>query len=82
MTTAFYCTAHEVRIPSFRRYGPLVIPAGLRCRPITTGGTAGKFFLDQLPVSIFPTNSFLRHDATYYGVVIESADVKIANPGA
>lgn len=77
MPNTFYCTAHEVRIPAFRGYGPLVIPAGLRCRPITTGGTAGKFFLDQLPVGIFPADSFLRHDATYYGVVLEPADVKV-----
>lgn len=53
------------------------LPAGLRCKPITEGTTAGKFFLDELPLELFPANSFIRHDATYYGIVLEPEEVQI-----
>ena len=70
-----YRTTHEIHLLAYRNYGPLGIPAGLRCRPITEGGTAGKFFLDEFPSALFAPNSFLLHDAIHYGVVLEPADV-------
>lgn len=50
----------------------LDLPAGLQVRPVLTGteGFNGNYNLDQFPVSIFPFNSFVRHDATHYGIVL------------
>jgi len=56
--------------------GTLGIPAGLRVKKITSGGTAGKFFLDELPASLFPLGSISRHDATYYGVILDPSQVE------
>lgn len=56
-------------------YGVLDIPAGLRVKLIAEGGTKGKFFLDQFPASIFPSGSFIRHDAVHYGVVLDPDQV-------
>lgn len=48
---------------------PVTIPAGTRCRLITKGGTAGRYWIDDL--SWIPKEeSFLRHDATHYGIDI------------
>ena len=63
-----YGTKHEITLKGFKGgsnqpYPDLVIPTGLRCRPINEGGTAGKFFLEQLPVDLFPPGSFIAHDA-------------------
>jgi hypothetical protein len=77
-----FVTAREITISGFRGgsafpkgYEDFKVPAGLRCKPIMEGSTSGKFWLDELPRDIFPPNSFIRHDATHYGVVIEEADV-------
>lgn len=77
-----YLTKHEILIQGFAGgsrvvYPDFTLPAGLRCRPINAGGTAGKFFLDELPADIFPRDSFIWHDATHYGVVLEAADVLV-----
>ncbi len=52
------------------------IPEGRRVVPITGGGTAGKFWIDDL--QDIPRGSLDRHDATYRGIVVEMADVKVA----
>lgn len=81
----FFHTKRELTISGFKGgsrlpYPDFKIPAGLRCKPITEGGTAGKFFLMELPTAIFPSQSFLRHDATHYGIVIEAEDVVDLTP--
>jgi hypothetical protein len=89
MTTAttprIYKTNKAILVQGFRGGSPcpypdFTLPAGLRCRAISEGGTAGKFFLTELPRDIFPPNSFIRHDADHYGVVLEAADVDDLTP--
>lgn len=47
------------------------IPAGLLVKP----ADHGQYFLDELPLDLFPVNSFERHDATYYGVRLNEEHV-------
>ncbi len=54
----------------------VTLPAGLRVRRITEGGTRGKFWIDEFPKDLFPPNSFELHDAVHYGIVIEPEDVE------
>lgn len=80
-----YRTNKAILIQGFKGGAPLPypdfqIPAGLRCKAITEGGTAGKFFLDELPKGIFPPGGFLTHDASYYGIVLEPEDVDDVTP--
>lgn len=80
-----YKTNKAILVQGFRGgsnlgYEDFTLPAGLRCKAIHEGSTAGKFFLTELPTDIFPPNSFIRHDADYYGVVIEAADVDDLTP--
>lgn len=58
-------------------YADFTLPAGLRCRPINEGSTAGKYFLHEFPRAIFPPNSFILHDATHYGITIEPEDIEV-----
>ena len=46
------------------------VPAGLRCEPIE--GEPGKFWV----VDLSPFNAWDRHDASYYGIRLEAADVR------
>lgn len=85
--TRIYRTNKAILVQGFKGgaslpYPDFTLPAGLRCKAITEGGTAGKFFLDELPRDIFPSGSFIRHDADHYGVVIEAADVDDLTPMA
>lgn len=50
------------------------IPQGLKARPCED--SSGQFFLDELPIDLFPPNSFERHDATYYGVRLNQDQVE------
>lgn len=80
-----YRTNKAILVQGFKGGAPLpypdfTIPAGLRCKAITEGGTAGKFFLDELPKGIFPPGGFLTHDASYYGIVLEPEDVDDVTP--
>lgn len=66
---------HPVTIKGFKGGGSLAysdfeLPAGLRLKPITSGLREKGFYLDELPTSIFPVGTGLRHDATHYGVYI------------
>jgi hypothetical protein len=54
----------------------LDIPAGLRTRLINVGGTKGSYFLDEFPHELFPANSFVRHDAEHYGIVLTPDQVE------
>jgi len=59
-----YKTKHPILVTGFRGGGPspyddFTLPAGLRCRPINAGGTAGRYFLDELPQDLFPPDSFI-----------------------
>ena len=36
----------------------------------------GKYFLEEFPVAIFPLNSIIRHDAEFYGIVLEANEVE------
>ena len=51
------------------------IPKGTRCRLITEGGTLGCFFVDDL-AWIPQDQGFLRHDAIYYGIVLQPDEVE------
>lgn len=70
-----YRTSREIRLPAWRGKYTLVLPAGLRVKPISQGGYAGKFFLDEFPPAIFAPGSFLLHDAVHYSIVLEPGDV-------
>jgi hypothetical protein len=54
----------------------LVIPKGTRCRPITEGGTAGRYWVDDLAWIDEKANGMLKHDATYYGIDIPAEMVE------
>lgn len=54
----------------------LAIPAGLRAVRITSGATAGNYFVDEFPTSLFPINSIIRHDAVHYGVMLTPSEVE------
>lgn len=56
----------------------LRLRADMRCRRIDGGSTAGKFWLDEFPADLFPPNSFVRHDAVHYGIVVEPEEVEEA----
>lgn len=76
-----YKTKHPIEIKSFRGgsnlpYADFTLPAGLRCKAISEGGTAGKFFLNELPLDLFPANSCIRHDAEYYGITLDAEDIE------
>jgi len=55
---------------------PLAIPAGTRCRKITEGSTAGRYWIDDLSWIDGGTDGFLKHDATYYGIDIAPEHVE------
>jgi hypothetical protein len=59
-------------------YAGLVIPAGTRCRMIDVGGTAGKYWIDDL--AFFKNTKqpvgLLLHDATHYGIVVDAEEVE------
>lgn len=66
---------HPVTIKGFKGGGFLAypdfeLPAGLKLKPITSGLKQKGFYLDELPMNIFPAGSGIRHDATHYGVHI------------
>lgn len=61
-------------------YTPFTVPEGLRCKPAQNGMGAKMFFLDELPLALFPAGSCLRHDATYYGVLIPEEAVEDVTP--
>ena len=80
MTAGHWRTRRELRFDwtCQRMTWPLVIPAGTRCKPITEGGTAGKFWIDDLRWINRETHGFMVHDAEHYGIVIEAAEVEPA----
>ena len=60
----------------FRGYGTVDLPAGLRCSKISTGGTAGLYWLDEFPPELFPRNSMILHDAVHYGLTLNLDQVE------
>lgn len=84
-TPRSYRTKEPVLISGFTGGGSLpyadfTVPAGLRCRPTLDGRGNKGFFLDELPPELFPSGSCLRHDATYYGVMLPVASVEDITP--
>jgi hypothetical protein len=54
-----------------RPFGTKVeVPDGLRVKPVGSSRT-GWYFLDEFPFDVFPRDSFERHDAIHYGLVIQ-----------
>jgi hypothetical protein len=52
----------------------ITIPKHTRCREITSGSTAGSFWVDDL--SWIDRKSILHHDAYYYGIVLSEDQVE------
>lgn len=68
-------TAREITFEDYRGLGKLVVPKGTRVTATTAlGKTDGSyFFVADLR---FIPESMTKHDATYYGIRIEAADVE------
>lgn len=68
-------TSREITIENYRELGKVVVPKGTRVTADTArGGTDGSwFFVSDLR---FLPESLAKHDATYYGIRVEAADVE------
>lgn len=63
------------RIKPYHFTHEVEIPEDLRCVVIDGGTTQGNYYLDELPCSLFPPDSFIRHDATHYGFMLTPDEV-------
>lgn len=51
------------------------LPEGLRCIVIEAGTTAGNYYVDEFPSSVFTPNTIETHDAVHYGIEISPKEV-------
>lgn len=61
---------------SSRMQYDVVVPKGTRCKRIPAGGTVGKFWVDDLSWIDRKVEPFMHHDATHYGITLESEMVE------
>lgn len=73
-----YRLKHDLHI-TFKRgqlSWELDLPKGLAVAKRKTGTGEPYYIVSNYPYSIFPKGSFLRHDATTYGVSVNADDVE------
>jgi hypothetical protein len=73
-----YRTKAEIRmtVRFSRMEHDVTIPAHTRCRKITEGSTAGRFWVDDLSWIDAKAEPFLHHDATHRGIDLDPSQVE------
>lgn len=70
-------TNKEIRIENWRNHGPVTIPAGLKVSKVAYGnGPKYIYFVEEFgKVFDKKTEPIKHHDAEYYGLSVDAADV-------
>ena len=58
---------------------PVALRRGLKCRRAMSSGTRGRYWLNELPVDLFPLGSTLREGAHFCGVLLDSTDIELTD---
>jgi hypothetical protein len=70
-------TNKEIRIPNWREHGAVIVPAGAKVSRVSYG-SEGKhiYFVEEFGKVFDPKTQVMQyHDAEYYGLSVDEADV-------
>lgn len=77
-------TNKEIRIANWRGHGAVIVPAGAKVSKVSYG-SEGKYiyFVEEFGKVFDPKTQVMQyHDAEYYGLSVDAADVSEARPNA